>query len=314
MIGKLHIDGKDAFIEYGIFVHDSGYSALVQWPALKSIDSNDWPEEDGIDPDLSDPKLNTKDFTIKFCCVDNEKTVKLFQNLTDGAYHAFMFDEIGIEKELRLVSQPDISTIVPLQIFSLRLADDFPLKGYQYMEPVSIPDCYQQGFEIDGVDLSSYGVWITEGTLNRILKAPDVKQNLIVNTENIEGAIYENTNVRFKSKDVVFKCFLKAPSIEIFWRNYNAFLYDITRPTERMLYIIDSEEYFSFYYKSSQVRKFAILYDGSVWCEFDITLCFISPRPGQVEYLLTTEDGRLIITEESTDNYSVFIDMSGYEN
>ena len=39
MKGKLYIDGKDAFEEYGVFVERWGYKALIQMPNFKSITS-----------------------------------------------------------------------------------------------------------------------------------------------------------------------------------------------------------------------------------------------------------------------------------
>lgn len=314
MTGKLYIDGQDAFTHYGIFVQDSGYAGLVQWPSLKSVDSNDWPEDDGIDADLSAPKLESKEFRMSFCCVDYEKTTALFQLLTIGAYHVFNFSEIGIEKELRLVSQPSIKTIVPLQTFSLQFADDGYMKGYVRQDLIPVASCKRQGYEIDDVDISQYGVRIVSGTLDNLLKTPSAKKNLSVDTKANDGAIYEDTEVNFQSRDITLKCILNTQNTPAFWGNFRAFLHDLTQPTERMLHLPDSNEYFSCHYKSSNVSKFTKITDGGVWCEFDVTLCFVSSRPGQVEYFLSAEDGSLIITEDSFEDYNKFIDMAGYEN
>lgn len=67
MSGRFYIDGKDAFTEYGIYVQEGGYNELVAFPPLKAVTSNDWQEEDGIEPDLSEPTLNTKEFFLKNC-------------------------------------------------------------------------------------------------------------------------------------------------------------------------------------------------------------------------------------------------------
>ena len=312
MVGKLYIDDNDAFTAYGIFVQNGGYSGVVQWPSLKAVDTNDWPEEDGIDPDLSDPRLDSKEFSISFCCVDHDKTILLFQTLTDEAYHTFDFRDIGVKKELRLVSQPNVNTISPLQVFDLQLADDNYLKWFEYDTLIPIPSCTQRGFQIDTIDLSEYGVWLTAGTLDQVLKAPAVKPNLKVSTKTIKGSIYEDSSVQFQSKDVVMKCTLISPSLEVFWNNYYSLLYDLTQPYNRDVYMEDSGELFEAYYKSSRVSRFTVS-DSGVWCEFDITLCLLSARPGQVAYLLAAEDGDLIITEDSDDNYNVFIDIS-HEN
>lgn len=66
MVGKLFIDGLDAFSEYGIFVEQYGYKALVQMPSFKKLNSTEWPEYDGEETDLSNPILDSKTFSIPF--------------------------------------------------------------------------------------------------------------------------------------------------------------------------------------------------------------------------------------------------------
>ena len=63
--GKLYIDNKDAFIHYGVFIQETGYNGVLSYPPLKAPEvSNDWAEYDGIEVDLSDPKLDLKEFEI----------------------------------------------------------------------------------------------------------------------------------------------------------------------------------------------------------------------------------------------------------
>ena len=66
MKGRLYIDGKDAYSEYGVFVTEGGYNGVVAYPPLKSVKSNDWQEMDGIEVDLSAPKLDTRQFPMDF--------------------------------------------------------------------------------------------------------------------------------------------------------------------------------------------------------------------------------------------------------
>ena len=61
MVGKLFIDGLDAFSEYGIFVEQYGYKALVQMPSFKKLSSTEWPEYDGEEVDLSAPQMCIRD-------------------------------------------------------------------------------------------------------------------------------------------------------------------------------------------------------------------------------------------------------------
>ena len=66
MINRLFIDGNDAYLQYGVYVTSGGYNELVAFPPLKSVESNDWQEEDGVEADLSAPVLNTREVQVKF--------------------------------------------------------------------------------------------------------------------------------------------------------------------------------------------------------------------------------------------------------
>lgn len=120
------------------------------------------------------------------------------------------------------------------ETFTLQLSDDFPLRGYSYVVPeTSITRT--SGYELDGRDLGQYGVTILEGSLAEVLKSPAVKQNLLQNLQRENGAIYDGEYVAFQTKEVKLKCSLRAHTFDEFWRNYNALLYDLTRPDERLL-------------------------------------------------------------------------------
>ena len=67
MKNLLFIDGRDAYVEYGIFVEQYGYKQLIQFPSFKKLESTDWPEEDGIEVDLTATKLDTRRLQIQFC-------------------------------------------------------------------------------------------------------------------------------------------------------------------------------------------------------------------------------------------------------
>ena len=126
MVGKLFIDGLDAFSEYGIFLEQYGYKALVQMPSFKKLNSTEWPEYDGEEVDLTDPILESKTFSIPFCITDVENASDLFEVLSDGAYHIFDFMEIGKSYKLRLMTNPSLSGKIRLGKITLNFADDFP--------------------------------------------------------------------------------------------------------------------------------------------------------------------------------------------
>lgn len=166
-----------------------------------------------------------------------------------------------------------------------------------------------KGYELDGVDLSAYGVLILKGTNTEILKTPAVKKNLLQNFKRQDGAIYDGEYVKFQTKDVNLKCLMRAPDFKTFWRNRDALLHDLTKlstktddegyeysDAERIFYCDEWSESYPCYYKSCKTDDFNPL--GGIWWEFTLTLVFTCFRLEETDYLLASEAGEFIITED----------------
>lgn len=304
MDGIFYIDGVNSY-EYGVSVVWEGYKGIISRPQFKKIDFNDWPEEDGIEADLSEPVLDTRDLNISFACLNAELACDFIVLLSDKGYHDFDFMEIGCKLKLRLVSQPNKDTFFSLEKFTLQFADDFPFQDV-VQQPVDL-GVSQPEYELDDTPFSAYGVWLTEGADDNIEKSPAVKKNLLVNINNRKGAIYDGQKVVFQSKDVPLKCGIKAPDVETFWRNYNALFHVLIQPGERQFYSDRLGESYPCYYKSMDCNVFDII-RGCVWCEFTLTFVFTCFRVGEALYLLATEDNFVIMTEDG----EFFIDVKNY--
>lgn len=299
MEDRLYIDGLDAFTTFGVFVREDGYNKLVAYPPLKTVNSNDWHEYDGVEADLSDPALDTKSFEMGFAFTGTHVRFGAFLELiSDKSYHSFHFKEIGRTYRLRLVSSPNLDRLNTLGIFSLQLADDFPLDGYTYAPPLStIAD--STDYDLDGRKLTDYGIRVLEGTLSEIEKSPAVKENLLRNIGTRDGAIYDGKQVTFSTKDVRINCLMRATTQSELWRNYDALLYDLTRPGERLLYSDATGYEYPCYYKDSTVSEF--MASGKIWLQFSITLTFTSFRVDDDEYILASEKGAWIVLESDGD-------------
>ena len=256
MSGRFYIDGKDAFTEYGIYVQEGGYNELVAYPPLKAVTSNDWQEEDGIEPDLSEPTLNTKEFSLKIVLSGKDyRWGGFIELLSDKAYHTFDFREIGRSYSLRLVSNPNTDLATLLGFITIKLADDFPLSEYAYKEPES--SLYgSDNYELDGKPFSDYGIIVLDGTFDEIEKSPDVKTCLLRNIKKLNGALYDGEKVTYKAKDVKINCLMKAASLTELWRNYDALLYNLVQPEQRMLYSDETGYEYPCHYKSCSVSEF----------------------------------------------------------
>ena len=272
MKGRLYIDGKDIYSEYGVYVVKGGWNELIAYPPLKSVESNDWQEMDGIEADLSSPMLDTREIQLKvaFTGLDS-RFFALIRHLSDGAYHTFDCRHIERTYRLRLVAQPNLAVAHALGTTTLKLADDFPLHDYTYKKPASNMAAYND-YTFDGMKFTAYGVRVLKGTLDEVIKMPTVKTNLLRNISTQAGVLYDGKNVSYKSKDVKINCLMRADTLEELWRNYDALLYDLIRPNERKLWVDELGQEFIFYYKSCQVTEFYPT--DKIWLQFILTVTF----------------------------------------
>lgn len=304
--GCLYIDGNDVFLQYGIYVIEGGWNELIAFPPLKSIDSNNWQEEDGIEPDLSAPVLDTKEVQVKFAISGLFSRYFDFVNmLSDGAYHTFECAAIKRSYTLRLTSHPNLEAAKALGFATFKFANDYPMQDYDYQLPISSVPTYDD-YSIDGKLFTEYGCRILQGTMSEVMKTASVKQNLLRNLKTKAGASYDGRNVTYSSKDVKVTILMRAQTLDELWRNYDALLFDLIRPGERLLWVNDIEEEFPCYYKNSSVTDF--FPTGKIWLQFTITLTFTSFRLDGEEFILSAEDNQVIITEQNDNS----IDLSIY--
>lgn len=315
MVGKLIIDGKDAFGEYGVFVEQYGYGGLIQMPPFKNITTTEWEEYDGEEPDLMNPLLGSKTFGIKFCITDAVGAGDLYELISDKSYHIFEFVELKRKYKLRLVSNPAYSSFIKIGTFTLNFSDDFPpvvptedtdlslLDEYNMLlqeTPLATPPngFKQKGYALDDVDFSLFGVYLIKGTIESLHKAPEVRSNLKTDSKSKSGVEYDDENVNYRAKDTVIKMLIHADGIDDFWKRWNALFTVLLQPEQRSIYMEDTLEDYECYYKNNSVSKFDILPNGKIWCEFTVTMRMTNTRPTGNYLVLATEDGELVITEE----------------
>lgn len=298
-IGKLFIDGIDAFVEYGVAVAQYGYKNVIQMPAFKKIDSTDWPEEDGEEYDLTAPKLDTRTLQIDFIITDIRYAEDLFDDLSQNSYHEFYFAELKKTLKLRMTQNGKFSSFIKLGQLSLTFADDFPEIPSGDFYPLGVSEVREVGYEVDGLDFSQFGAWVLKDTDNEIRKAAAIKENLKVSAKNTSGILYDGSQAYFKTKDVTVKLLIDCNGIDEFWKRYNALFSVLLQPESRTLYYNVFGSEYECFYKNSSVTRFDILRNGKVWCEFSVTLTFIDYRPVGQYMLLAHEDFALVEVDVS---------------
>lgn len=278
MEGRIYIDDIDIYTTYGLYVVESGYNGLIEWPALKPVDFNDWHERDGIEPDLSAPVLDKHEFTLSLAGrtprAKADAFIATFGN--NGAYHTLRSDEILRQYDVRLVSADPVDEQCGICFVTITLADDFPLKGYTPLAPRSTIAPYND-YAIDDKLFTDYGANILEGSLAEITRTPDVKTNLERSVASLPGLMYDAEVVRYKEYDATLHCLMRAQTLTELWRNYDALLYNLVQPEPRYIGVSAVSKRYPCYYQSQRVNRF--YGTGKIWLEFEITVkVFTTPE------------------------------------
>lgn len=66
MTGEVIIDTIDIWTTYGAFILTGSYDSLMKPPKRKVSLSNNWPEQNGLEIDLSAPKYESKEAELSF--------------------------------------------------------------------------------------------------------------------------------------------------------------------------------------------------------------------------------------------------------
>lgn len=293
MNGVCYIDGVDISQRFGARISRKGYNELFTFPALVTPSSTDWPEEDGIEVDLSNPTLESRDMTIGFFATDPDNLINF---VSHPGYHAFNFPALKREWRLRIDAQSDNKVWPVASSFSLKFVDDFPRRAESYVSGpgcgINIPYCQ---YELDGISFRNYGIVIAKGG-DDLRKLPTVKQNLTRQFKTSDGKLYDADFVVFNSKEVTFKCSMWASDIDRFWLCYDAFFNDLIKPQERSFYSDEIGEEYPCYYKRMSGTN-VLSWAPEVVVEFDLTLVFTVFRVGETEYILATEGGAWVVLE-----------------
>lgn len=299
MKGLWYIDGIDIFTKYNIGIVRDGFNDLFVFPAFKDLYYNDWPENDGIDIDLSDPKLNNKTVDLKFASVtvDNEMIDSFIVFLTQPGYRTLTMTTLGRSWQLRLNKESARNVERNTQEFTLQFYDDFPLitgsftrKGYGFNLPKS-------EYKLDGISFSEYGLIVNKGKAE-IYKSPDQKTNLEVNIGTLNSVIYDTSLYVFKQKEVTLQCSFLCENLDMFWSNYFSFFSILAGSGERLLEVDYMNDVFECHYKSSSDFKIE-LHPSYILCQFSLVLVFINSAPKITLQVLSSEDKNMIVTEDN---------------
>ena len=307
MVYNFTIDGINMSERFGVFISRGGYNKLLTFPSVKDPESNDWPEYDGIEVDLSDPKYGAVTAEISFVAGNRNIFVSDFINFVSmPGRRVLRIISLGREWVVRLLTNPQLTDYIGVTSFSLEFSIDDPVlpslsdpEGGGINIPVS-------AYELDGIPFDRFGIVIEKG-LDDIIKMPAIKKTLSSAYRTSNGIEYDAELVKFSSKEVTLKgCFITS-DIPRFWACYEAFFGALIQPGLRYLYVDYMGDEYPCYYKKSDDFEIEYLSAYTI-VSFSITLVFTVFRLGEMEYLLAGEDGCLIVCQDG----ETLIDMKSY--
>lgn len=269
MESLVHIDNINISATYGLRLGDGSLASLLEWPSLKEVYYNDWHEEDGLEPDLSAPVLDTRECTLSF--VGNATLTQVDEFvllLRDGAYHTFWSNKV-FTYTLRLVRVDSVKWYDNLCVVRMTFADDTPLADFTPSRPSSTISADRK-YRIDNTPLTTYNVNVLEGINAELLRLGEVKENLVVSTSSTPGISYDSEGVIFKAREVRIPCLMTAPNVTTLRTNYYQLLHDITTPGEHIFMATPLGMKYLFHYVSSNMHKAYL--DNKLWLQFDIVV------------------------------------------
>lgn len=272
---RLYIGVADV-LEYSyVCTAFGGFDELIAFPPLKTPPANDWHEEHGFDPDLSDPVLDTREVTLRLSATgqwDYEGTIGMLEVSPVIDVRA---TSIGRSWSLRFIAPTGGANA---STFGLKFADDTPMQGYTYQPPNAekerewiLSTSRRDDFVITESpkrSFADYGARVLGDVVDEMERRNEVKTGLLRKFSTKPGAFYDKDALFFeKGGDRQVQLLMRADTLAELWRNYDALLFDLIRPGARRY------KEAPFYYSSCRVDKF-IPDEPRPWLQFTLTLTF----------------------------------------
>lgn len=272
---RLYIGVADVLEYSDVCTAFGGFDELIAFPPLKTPPANDWHEERGFDPDLSDPVLDTREVTLRLSATDQMDYYGAIGMLEVSPVIDVRAPSIGRSWSLRFIAPTGGANA---STFGLKFADDTPMQGYTYQPPNAekerewiLSTSRRDDFVITESpkrSFADYGARVLGDVVDEMERRNEVKTGLLRKFSTKPGAFYDKDAMFFeKGGDRQVQLLMRADTLAELWRNYDALLFDLIRPGARRY------KKAPFYYSSCRVDKF-IPDEPRPWLQFTLTLTF----------------------------------------
>jgi len=289
-------DGKDITTEYGCLLLRGSYNDLFRYPKRKAVEYNNWAEEDGTEPDLSEvlfePKPIKLNFLMKAGSVGEflSKYDKLIADISAPGLRKFDFG-FGKSHNLRYDANSDYAYPTAFNegnnfaVFTLDFFEDNPPFGNAQFPEGGI---YRHGsYAINGYDFGNFGI-VSDKGFGDILTYPAAKPPFS------DGRTVYSSTVRSQHKEIKLSLQMTAKSKAEFINNNAAFFNQLTKPGTQELYV-RSFGTIPVYYTDCTDFKIEQWDDSKAACRFGIALTV--PVVTRIDFGGTTQIGALYDTD-----------------
>lgn len=298
MEGRLYIDGIDAFKAWGAFIFEGGWNELIAYPPLKPPRTNEWQEWDGIEVELTAPRLAPRKASLRVGVTGKgADPFELLHYLINPPRHSLRSELLNRAWRLRIEGVKALVTTGDCTAMTLSVVEDNPLP-VAYRRPTRTE---RQGetLWIDGVPLSAFGARALQGTADELQRYGTLRSWLTQEFAGIAGQTADTTLAPpLKAREATIPILFRAGSMEELWKNYDALLFALLQSGERTLYYSYVEEEYKVYYTSAKVVEF--FPDSAPWLRINLTLTIIDGgRTNNMGRILATEDGTAVEAGDS---------------
>lgn len=202
MKGQTFIGGSDLYADFGVVITKGGYNELLNYNEIKAPLSNHWPEEHGVEADLSAIALNSRTLQIPFYCTDFDRAEAFMDMLETPGEKVLSSTFLTKGYKLRMNAQNGIKAYRQGErTLTVSFTEDQP-QVYTYA-PVEyakvIPDT---PLSVDGIPVRSFGLIYT-GAYDPWLKRAQAKGNVARTLSGSHGAIYDTGIYRSEAMEMV---------------------------------------------------------------------------------------------------------------
>jgi hypothetical protein len=265
MKNSIVIDGVDIYKEYGVVVLSNINKVALTPPEVIELTSVEW-YEGGISVDNTERREFETTRKISFDCVQYKVELygKLLEFLKSTPYHTIGFQQLGIEKTLRLsmVSSSKLLSGHYIQEFTMTFTDDAEdITQFIYSAQLTaVKNNFGDSLTINNTNFDKYGFTLLEGSLDDIFS-----QNM---NDRVKDAKHSVTN---KIQEITLSVGCSGVSIETFVGNYYSLLRELTKEG----WITIKGRYLDVYvtlegwYKSINISEI-YANNSEIFCKFDI--------------------------------------------